>query len=368
VFGKGVRFRALPAGAERHVVIGGSSYRLLPTHAEPRYALVHPAVGVEVRGNALLKAALERLDRPLAQAGVRILILEPGGPKTLPTALLTDAGAAAQTARLDPASLPDALPGLSGQMLVVCARGEADLIYVRPSAGPERSLAVSELMAAANKADVALIVLQFGAMPEPAGIGTCPGGGRPAGESTLADILNAVAALGRQTPVTIALAGRLEALDATVVGDLGAGLIRLGDARQRRLGGGLVGDIPFLVPPIYFGLVLLGWLGTPVAIEVWRVIWRVGDRSEYTAGGAGYWAARTVSFLVFALIFQPLTAVVTAPVNLVPQIWRAVKGPVFVLVRVLVWFFHLGAKRRPVAQGEKKQAGQTQPETRRKAA
>jgi hypothetical protein len=366
VLGQGVRFRALPPGAERYLVVGGTSYRLSPTRGEPLYAQVRPTVGVEVLGNPLLKEALGRLDRPLAQAGVRVLTLEPGGPKTLPTAPPADAGTAAQSARLDPVGLADALAGLSGQTLVVCARGEGDLIYVRPAAGPERSLAVGELMAAANKADVALIVLQFASPLEPA----CPDGGRPAAELTLADILDA-AIEPRQAPVAVALAGRLKALDATVVGDLATGAepIRLGDARQRRRGRDLIADIPFpATPAIYVGLLLLGWLGTPVATKVWGAVWRVGDRSEYPSGGAGYWAARTVSFLVFALVFQPLTAVVTAPVNLVPQIWRAVRGPVRALMRVLVWFFRLGAKRKPVAQSEKKQIGQTKPDTRRKAA
>jgi hypothetical protein len=43
-----------------------------------------------------------------------------------------------------------------------------------------------------------------------------------------------------------------------------------------------------------------------------------------------------VSFLVFALVFQPLTGVFTALYNLLPQIWRTI----LVLVRPIVWLAH----------------------------
>jgi hypothetical protein len=341
VLGKGVRFYALPARAKRYVVVGEKSYPLVPASGEPRYAQVRPKVVVEVRANPLLKEALERLDNPLDRAGVRLLALEPGGPKALPKtpeqAPGGDAGKTAGTERIDPASLADVLLGLSGQTLVVCARGDGDLIYVRPSNGPERSLHVGDLIAAAEGANVnvALVVLQFASTPPAPGSAPCPDAGRPAAELTLGDILNAAAAQSQQAPVAVALAGRLRVLDATMVGsDPEAGTaIRLDNARQRRLDRGLIGDTPLPVPALYAALLLLGWLGTPVARKWWGAMWKVGTPTRY-AGPTGYLAASTVSFLAFALVFQPLTSVLTAPYNLVPQVWGAIMGPVRVWRRI----------------------------------
>jgi hypothetical protein len=199
---------------------------------------------------------------------------------------------------------------------VPAARG--DLIYVRPTAGPERSLPVSELLAAAEGRDVALVVLQFAATLQ-----------------TPADILDAAAVLGQQAPVAVALAGRFEVLDTAAVGSdpTARTAVRLGNARQR----GFVADLPVSLPVIYLGLLMLGWLGTPVARNWWTKVWSAGDAADYR-GRTGYWAASVVGFLGFALVFQPVTGVVTAPRNLGLQIGRAVWG-LFVVLR---WVTRLG--------------------------
>jgi hypothetical protein len=354
VLGTGVRFYALPAGAEgriveRHIVVGVRSYPLLPARGVPYYVRIRAQVLVEVRGNPLLKEALERLDAPLATAGVRLLALEPGvRPETLPKtppleAPPADAGGAVQAERIDPARLATALAGLLGQTLVVCARGEGDLIYVRPSAGPERGLPVGDLIAAAERANVVLLILQFASthLPRAPGSAPCPDGGQPAAELTLSDILDAAVAQSRKAPVAVALAGRLKVLDKTMVGgDPAAGTaIRLHDARRSGLRWGFVDDIPLRAAAIYAALLLLGWLGTPVAREWWGAIWNEGDAGAYP-GAAGYWLACAVGFLAFALVFQPLTSVVTAPYSLVPQIWRAIMGP------VRLWRWMAAGRRR----------------------
>jgi hypothetical protein len=345
LLGKGVRFRTLPAGAERHIVVAETSYPLLPATGEPRYAQVRPNVGIEVHRNPLLKEALGRLAEPLRKAGVRLLALEPGGNKALPPDPPADPGTAAQGERIDPASLAAALAALpAGQTLVVCAGGEGDLIHVRPTAGAARSLLVSELTAAAEGADVALIVLQFASTPQPsaAGAAPCPDGGRPAPELTLADILDAAVVQSRQAPVAVALAGRLKALDATAIGDLAGGAqIRLGDARQSGLGWSFLAGLPVPLPVLCLGMLMLGWLGTPVARSWWAKVWDAGDAAEYPAR-TGYWAARAAGFLAFALVFQPVTGVVTALVNLLPQIWAAIRPAVSGLFVVLRWITGLG--------------------------
>lgn len=335
LLGKGVRFSVLPSGAERHIVVGQRAYRLLPPEEAPRYAQIRLNVGVDVRGNPLLKESLRRLAEPLSKAGVRLLALDPRGPGKLPQEA-PDAGKAIQGEPINPADLEAALAGLTGSTVVVCARGEGDLVFTRPAGGLERSLPVSELLAGAEGAEVTLLVLQFTSLRPSVAGSACPDGGRSPAELTLADILDAAAVQSRQAPVAVALAGRLKALDAVVVGNLAGGTeIRLGDARLRHQGWGLRVGLP--LPALYIGLLLLGWLGTPVARNWWAKLWRAGDASDY-AGHAGHWAARMVSFLVFAFVFQPLTAVLTAPANLAPQIWGAVRS----VARAVRWVARLG--------------------------
>jgi hypothetical protein len=228
---------------------------------------------------------------------------------------------------------------------------------------------VADLIEAAKRADVALIVLQHTRPLHRPSEAPCPDGGRPAAEATLADILDAAARGSAESPVALALGGGMDALDAVAVGDLVGATIRFADARRhgivsRRLPSGL----PFTataLAALYGALLLLGWLGTPVARRFWgkavdpasrasepttsrrwglrlrpRVepqpvvlsLWSAGEAKDY-ASGIGYGAACVVSFLVFALVFQPLTGLVTAIYNLLPQIWRAIA----MLVRPIVW-------------------------------
>jgi hypothetical protein len=309
-----------------------------------------------------------RLDKPLAKARVRLLALQPDAPeRTLPLEPPVT-GETAGTERIHPAHLADALAPLSGQTVVVCARGAGDLVYVRPRAEPERSLPVADLMEAAKRADVTLIVLQLTGPLQRPSEAPCPDGGRPAAEVTLADILNAAARGSAESPVALALGGRLKALDAVAVGDLVGATVRFEDAHRRGIvSRRLLGDLPFTATSLailYGALLLIGWLGTPVARRFWGKaadpasgapeattprrafrlrphvepppmvlsLWSAGEAKDY-ANPIGYRAACVVSFLVFALVFQPLTGLFTALYNLLPQIWRAIA----VLVRPVVW-------------------------------
>ena len=51
------------------------------------------------------------------------------------------------------------------------------------------------------------------------------------------------------------------------------------------------------------------------------------DAAEY-AGRTGYWAARAVRALAYALVFMPLTAVAAGPLNLFVQVSDGVMAPV----------------------------------------
>ena len=370
VLGPRSKLRALPPKSRKHLVVDGKSYPLLPLDSEPRYIGVRPYVAIEVSDQRLLKEALVRLDKPLAKARVRLLALQPdASERTLPLEPPAVTGATAAVERIDPAHLADAVAPLGGQTVVVCARGAGDLVYVKPRAEPERSLPVADLMEAAKRADVRLIVLQLTGPLQRPSEAPCPDGGRPAAEVTLADILDAAARGSAESPVALALGGGLKALDAVAVGDLVGATIRFADAHRRSIvSRRLPGDLPFTataLAALYGALLLLGWLGTPVARRFWGMaadpasghpeaatprrrgfrlrphvepppmvlsLWSAGEAKDY-ASRIGYRAACVVSFLVFALVFQPLTGLFTALYNLLPQIWRAIAA----LVRPVVW-------------------------------
>src|SRR5690606_16032892 len=73
--------------AELNIVVGKDAYRLRkPAAGDAFVAEFRPNVTVALTSPAMFKEAISKLARPLEKAHVRVLALEPGGPKTLPTA------------------------------------------------------------------------------------------------------------------------------------------------------------------------------------------------------------------------------------------------------------------------------------------
>ena len=355
VFRHRAAFKSLPASAELHMVAGGESYRLL-RRDDPAgtqlFAEVRSNLAVELRSLPLLQETLWHLARPLSRAGVRLLALEPGGPSALAAAPRLEAGTTRPLVdTLDPASLPSAMAGVPGQMLVVLGRAERDRLYIRPAYGPEQALALQTLLEAADAAHVSLLVLLAASTPRQPGqhnllwAGSGKPGAEAAPEGTLADLLNAIAGPSRRMAVAATPGGRRTAIEVSLVGDLsGASAPRPADARfsgtassmaaagiyavranllsaarQSDLDHRVVPGIPAVVQAGYLALLALGLLGTPVARAWWAQAWPPEAASDY-AVRAGYWSACAVRFLAFALIFLPATAPVAAPYNLGSQI------------------------------------------------
>ena len=85
--------------------------------------------------------------RPLDRARVRVLALEPGGPSTLTSTPRIDAATnRAAVDVIDPASLPAAMGSIRGQTVLITGRVDGQLLYVKPSSGPEKSLLVRDLL------------------------------------------------------------------------------------------------------------------------------------------------------------------------------------------------------------------------------
>jgi hypothetical protein len=357
--------KELPAGTELNVVVGRESYRVLRQGegaAERFYAQVRANLVVEMSTRRAFEEAVWQLNRPLKAANVRILALEPGGPPRLASSPRIDpATKRALVDTIDPASLPATLGTVRGQTLLVTGRVDGRVLYVQPSSGPEKSLLLPDLFRAAEEADVNLVVLRAAATPRQ------PGGrnwlwqrvevkGLEAAmqHARLADFLNALGGPNRRLAVSANPAGRRTALDIgpaanlaggppqSPVGDLFSGIVsditgrvvttglqaNLRSAeRQAELDQRLVPGIPSDFQFGYVALVLLGLFGVPVSRAWWRRLWPPEAAAEY-AGRAGYLAARIIRGSVFLLLFLPLTAPISAPYNLVRQIYEVVMTPV----------------------------------------
>jgi len=343
----------LPTATELYVVVGRESYQIrIRTEAgiERLFAAIKSNLLVELREYTAFQEAVWQLARPLSKASVRVLALEPGGPAALASSPRIDpASKRALIDVIDPASLPAALAALGGQTVLVTGRLADRLVYVQPASGSERSIILSDLIKAAEEADLNLVVLRAAATPRQ------PGGrnwlwqkvevkGLDAAleHASVADFFNAFAPSGRQLLVSAVPEGGRTSLLLTAesapsgpalpigVGDAFSGIaaaitgrvLTIGitanmrsAARQQELDQRLLPGIPADAQLGYLLLLLLGLLGTPAARGWWRRVWPPEVAGEYATRG-GYLAAGAVRGSVFLLLFLPLTAALSAPISL----------------------------------------------------
>ena len=212
VFQHRAALKELPKSAELFVVFGDESYRILRRAdgaSERLFAQVRPNLFIELAERAKFDEALWQLMRPLDRARVRVLALEPGGPSTLTSTPRIDAATnRAAVDIIDPASLPAAMGSIRGQTVLVTGRVDGQLLYVKPSSGPEKSLLVRDLLHAADDADVNLVVLQSASTPrQPGGRNwfwqkvEVKGLDDALQRARMADFLNALAGPGRRFAV-----------------------------------------------------------------------------------------------------------------------------------------------------------------------
>jgi hypothetical protein len=356
----------LPKATDLFLVIGDESYRILKRAegaGERLFAEVRPSLFLELAERARFEEALWQLMRPLDRAKVRVLALEPGGPSTITSTPRIDAATGrAVVDVIDPASLSAALGSIRGQTVLVTGRVDGQLLYVKPSSGPERSLLVRDLLQAAEDADVNLVVLQSASTPrQPGGRNwfwqkvDVKGLDDALQRPRVADFLNALAGSGRRFTVTASPSGGLRtSLEAYAAPDLPGGpMIKpMGDIfselvadvaghvvtntvqanlrnaeRQQELDQRIVPGIPSDVQFAYLGLLLLSLMGLPVVRAWWRRIWPPEQGAEYTSR-SGYWAARLIRGAVFLFVFLPIAALPAVPVHMVSGLWHLMTTPV----------------------------------------
>jgi hypothetical protein len=273
---------------------------------------------------------------------------------------------------IDPASLAGALRSVRGQTVLLTGRVEGNRLLFRPASGPEQSLNIREALAAAIDSDVNLAILHASAPRQPGGRNwlwqriAVDGLDDALTRATLADFLDALGTSRGTLRVGVAREGRgrvvisatpdgpaaepiggivgdwLTTAATHITGSVVTSAIEVharDDERQRELDRRLIPRVPSDLQFAYILALVAGVLGWPVARSWWARIWPAERREEYR-GPAGYYAAQTVRFLVFFLVFLVVAGVPAFVVSLLLQVWSVVTMP----FRFLRW---LGSAAKP---------------------
>jgi hypothetical protein len=350
VLARAALVKDLPQNLKLSVVVNGTTYPIVRPQGERLFADRGDGLLLEIIDRRLFDETLELLARPISRPMLRVIGLEPGGPATLSRSPRFDEdGQPAAYDVIDPDRLRHTLSAVSGQTIVVTGRIEGDIIYFKPSSGPERSLFVGDLTAAAAVAAVDLILLDTQAALQPGNRNwlwqriTVKGLDAALARATIADLLIALSAPDQRMLVSVSDSGlhRLLAqaklvsmgegrslarpvLDAVVQafsGLAGRSVVsgvylsvpsneRFVERHRRVLPG-----VPSLLQWTYLALLALGLLGLPSAKGWWGRLWPPEQRTDY-ASRLGYLLARLVRTTLFVLVFAPLVSLLSVPVTL----------------------------------------------------
>jgi hypothetical protein len=392
VFARRASLKDLPRGSELNLCVGDESYRLLRRSegaSERLFAEIRSNLVVELSDPNHFAEAAWQLARPLNKASLRVLALEAGGATHLAASPRIDpVSKKALIDSVDPASLAAALGAVRGQTALVAGRVEGELLHFKGASGPERSLLVKDLVSAAEQADVNLVMLHVSSTPrQPGGRNwlwqkvEVKGLEEALQRARVADFYNALATPNSRYAVTakplnaqrtllqISPIADLPRVPASrplsdVLGDAAASLtgrlimagveanIRSAE-HQRDVDWRLLAGVPARVQFAYLVLLLIGLVGAPLARAWWEQVWPREDPAEY-ADPRGYWAARLLRATLFALVFLPLTAAFSAPLNLGRQIRDAALAP----IRAWRWLRGGGQPTRQDAAARRGSAGE----------
>ena len=350
VFSHSSALAALPRPAALRLSTALGVYPLLD--GPPRVVQASPKIRVEIGQRAAFDEILAQLDRSVARKGIRVVSLQPGAPAVLNARPAIDkSGRGEPIESIDPYRLRDALPALRGQTVLVTGRLADRLLYFQVSGGPDRSLIVADLVDAAQRNDVNLIILDTPSGRQPGARNwlwlkaELTGADAWHADSGLDGLLATLATEARPLTVRLTMAASdrvtLVAVPAAVTASASGGIIDaltraasgvtndvtgrieptaihmhlVSSARQRELDSRLVRWLPGSVTWGYLAFALLGLAGLPASWQWWNKLWPPENRTEY-ANAFGYQAARVVKLALYAVIFMPLTAIAAAPAAL----------------------------------------------------
>jgi hypothetical protein len=349
LFAGAAALKDMPLAREVAVAAGGDVLALLRGPGPALSVALRPGVAVAAADKAAFLEALAQLRRPLDASRLRILSASPGAPATLPSAAAFDkAGGGAAVDLVDPDKIAEAIRSIPRQVAILTARVDGANLTVQPASGPERTIPFAPLVAAAEAADVDLIVLHAEQPLQPGGRNwlwqriEVAGLGQARTRGTLADFLDQIArgqgmlsvvaaptsaarvqlsATPRPADLTTGegvtgwlrqAAGKItNEVSGQVTGAVQPGAIHaslVSDARRRELERRLVPGLPAPASWMYVAVPILGLLAWPVARRWWRRLWPAEQRAEY-GGLGGYLLARLMRGTAFLALFLPLAAI-----------------------------------------------------------
>jgi len=362
IFGQRALLKDLPPEAELHLVTGKDSYRIRRGASAASGSLsaeVRPNITVDLADRKLFSEASFQLARPLNRSNIRVLALEPGGPRALSSVPRFDpATKAALVDQIDPGALEAAFAKLRGQTVLISGRVDGDALAFLPASGAEQKLLVRNLVAAAEASDVNLVLLNAAAARQPGGRNWLWQKVEVAGldealrRATFADFLASLAQGGelaisaaeasygritlRAVPSgeqLVPLSGTIQDLMAEVTGQVTGQVITKSvevyardKDREQELDSRLLPGIPSALQFAYLGATVAGLMSLAVSRPWWRRVWPPEAREEYS-GATGYYAARAARFLAFLLLFLPLAGLPAFLWSMALQLWGMLTSP-----------------------------------------
>ncbi len=360
----GSHVKALPEGGDLHIVTDSGSLplRRVTGGADGPILLaeVRPNVIVDLQQTEQFREALAMLQRPLNKANLRMLSLEAGGPKQLPSVAMFDkADKTTLVDRLDPAAVTGALGNVRGQTVLVTGVVDGDALHVLPSGLASDALSISKLREAAAASDVNLIVLQQGSTRQPGGRNwlwqkvRVDGLDEAVKQTQFADFLNVLGESRGQMSVTATADGYGRTLLQAVPVTTNQGALRttfgpwagevadelrgsipvhaltafLRDSdREKELDARFIPGIPSWIQIMAVFNFCLGLVSFGNSWPWWARIWPSEERSSYSSA-FGYHAARVVRVIAYLFLFLPLAGGLAFLVLLGEQLWHTVTAP-----------------------------------------
>jgi hypothetical protein len=334
------RIAELPRGSEvvLATMAGASPVRITSSGVQ---VAARPGLWVSAADQVTYGEVQHYLTRPLNRANVRLLALEPGGPKSLSATPRIEAGnGRALVDSVDPAALPATMSRIRAQTAVLVGRVDGDVLIARGPRGGDARLPLATVRDAAAAYDVDLIILHSASGTQPGGRNwlwmktEVKGLDDALRRATMADFLaalrrgaselivsadttgpsTAIEIISRPAPGASTVArvgGRIGELTLEVAGQLtveGARITAPARERHEELDRRIFKAVPSLVTNLWLGGLVLGLMAFRVALGWWQRLWPAETRAEYR-NALGYHAARTVRLAVFLLGFLPLLGI-----------------------------------------------------------
>lgn len=363
-FAQAQSLKALPVNAEIHVVVGRDSYPLVrgsgAAGEAPLRAQVRPNLTVDLTSQAAFEEAVFLLGRPLNKSNVRMLAIEPGGPKQLTSVPMFDkADKTTLVDRIDPAVVSSAFGRVRGQTVLVTGRVEGDALHVMPSGRAADALSIGKLRDAAEAADVNLVVLHQSSPRQPGARNWLWQKAEIEGlkdalqQTTYADFFNALGTSRGSLSVTAIPdgAGRtlLQALPPAPSGNSLTGdfVPWAGDVagewfgnigvhsvsafvresnRERELDARVIPGIPSWLQIMAAINIIAGMISYEVTWPWWSKLWPPEVRNEYSSA-LGYHAARLVRLSGYLFIFLPIIGSLGFVWLMALLVWDALHAP-----------------------------------------